>query len=209
MKSICIAILGTDGSGKTTIINALTPELETKYHCKVSYLHLRPHWLPPLGSVAGNKQSGGGGVVTEPHALAPSGFVVSLIRLFYYLMDYTMGYWKVVRPKLRDANRVLIFDRYHYDFLIDPRRMRIALPSWLIAGVLKIAPEPDYVFCLGADHKVIFERKPETSLDEVNRQTNDLRALCEKNPRAVWIDTGESVATSCDEVFKALKLNLI
>lgn len=205
MKSICIAILGTDGSGKTTVIDALTPGLEKRCGLSVMYLHLRPHWLPPLGVVGKSKKKGGGEVVSEPHALPPSGFIGSMIRLCYYMLDYTIGYWRVVRPKLKEENRVLIFDRYHYDFQIDPRRMRINLPRWIIAGVLKIVPEPDVIFCLGAEPEVIFQRKPETSLEEVTRQVDELRDLCKRNSRAVWVDTGASVTASCNEVIGELE----
>ncbi|MCP5536760.1 MAG: hypothetical protein H7A51_11100 [Akkermansiaceae bacterium] len=207
MKSICIAILGTDGSGKTTVIDALTGELEKNYGYKTDYSHLRPHWLPDLGVLKGQKKAPDAGVVTEPHALPPSGFLGSLFRLCYYTLDYTVGYWSVVRPKLKKPKQVIIFDRYCYDFLVDPRRMRIALPRWILTGMLRLVPEPDKVFCLGAEPEVIFERKPETSLEEVSRQIDELRALCSGNERAVWIDTGGTVAQSCHEVLDALNLS--
>lgn len=200
-----IAVLGTDGSGKTTMINAVTPLLEQALHSKIQYEHLRPNWLPPLGVATGKRPSGDGAPVTDPHSQKNSGFVGSLIRLVYYATDYTVGYWMKVYPRLVKRPHICLFDRYYYDFILDPCRMRIALPSWIIHMALILAPQPRLILCLGGEPEVVYARKPETSLVEVSRQVDELKKLCVNNKRAVWIDTGVSVKDSRDQVLRAVQ----
>ena len=84
---------------------------------------------------------------------------------------------------------MFIFDRYYYDYYIDQRRSRTSLPHWILRFGECFVPKPDLTLCLGGDPKKIYERKPETSLQEVERQTIVLRSFCKKRKRTVWIDT--------------------
>ena len=108
--------------------------------------------------------------------------------------------------KLKNRNvSVLIFDRYFYDYIIDPVRCRIDLPKRLLEWWRLIIPEPDLVLCLGADPGIIHVRKPELPLDEVKRQVNELRSFCRKHSgRAVWIDTGLPVEKSTAQALQAI-----
>ena len=200
---MCIALLGTDGAGKTTMIDAITPILEQALHNKIQYEHMRPNWLPAIGVAMGQRAEADGSAVTDPHSHQPSGFIGSLARLIYYSLDYTVGYWVKIYPRLVKCPHICLFDRYHYDLLLDPRRMRIALPQWVIRMVLFCAPQPRVVICLGGEPKAIYVRKPETSLVEVRRQVNALKAFCTRNSRAVWIDTEGSINNSKNQVMNA------
>ena len=60
----------------------------------------------------------------------------------------------------------------------------------------KFIPKPDLILCLGTDPKTIFERKPETSLEEVEKQINLLNQFCDNNKNAVWINTGSTIENS-------------
>ena len=86
-------------------------------------------------------------------------------------------------------SKVFIFDRYYYDYYIDQRRSRTSLPHWILRFGEIFVPTPDLTLCLGGDPKKIYERKPETSLEEVTRQTEVLRRFCDKRKKAVWVDT--------------------
>lgn len=204
----CFAVLGTDGSGKTTMITAITPILEKAFHSKLQYEHMRPNWLPALGVAIGKRDAGDGRAVTDPHSQKPSGFMGSLIRLVYYSFDYTIGYWVKVYPLLAKRPSIHLFDRYYFDFTLDPRRMRINLPNWVIRMAFILAPQPSLILCLGGDAETIYLRKPETSLEEVNRQVCDLKKLCENNHRAVWIDTGTSIDDSQSQIMHAIHAHL-
>lgn len=188
-----ISVQGTDGSGKSTIIDAINPWLDEAFHKGVVYNHLRPNVLPDMGVALGKKEALKDGekpkVVSDPHAQKPSGFIGSIVRWGYYMMDYTFGYAKSVYPKIATKAKVFIFDRYYYDYYIDQRRSRTSLPRWVLRFGEIFVPVPDLILCLGGDPKKIYERKPETSLDEVTRQTNVLKSFCSCRKNAVWVDT--------------------
>lgn len=202
---VSIAVLGTDGSGKTTLIDKIRPVLERAIHNEIQYEHLRPNWLPALGVATGKREAGNGEPVTNPHEQKPSGFLGSLIRLGYYTLDYGIGYWIAVYPRLVKRPHICLFDRYYYDFMIDPRRMRIALPKWLMRLVFFFSPRPRIVLCLGANPEVLFKRKPETSQEEVSRQIDELKALCLSDDRAYWIDTEKNPEKSAHDMLNLIK----
>jgi thymidylate kinase len=187
-----IVILGTDGSGKSTIIDAITPVLNETFHNGIIYEHLRPNALPDIGVLLGKKEKQKG-MVTDPHAQKQSKLFVSLLRWGYYMMDYTFGYLKKVFPVIHLKSKVFLFDRYYYDYYIDQKRSRTNLPRWIIRIGDIFIPNPDLILCLGGDPDIIYNRKPETSLEEVYRQINELKSFCYKRKNAVWIDTSVSI----------------
>jgi len=197
-----IAFLGTDGSGKSSIINAISPVLETGPYAHVRYGHLRPTFLPSLAAVFGRTKPEG--PVTEPHADRPSGFFGSLFRIMYYTLDYIFGYWIKIYPVMVREDCLWIFDRYFYDYLFDPERSRIALPKWIIRFFVRFIPRPDLIICLGTDARKIHARKPELTLGEMERQLSVLREFCGASSRAVWIDTGKSIEESVADVLSAI-----
>ena len=199
-----IAVMGTDGAGKTSLLGAILPVLRTMNHKATVVHHLKPDLLPPLARFRGVKPVPGH-VCTTPHASRPSGFAGSLVRISYLLSDYILGYWLKVRIRLAKTPAAFwIFDRYAYDILIDPRRFRIRLPRGIIKFFLFFVPRPDLVLCLGGDPQKIYARKPETSLEEVTRQVKELKAFCEGNRRAVWIDTTTTIEQSRDAALSAI-----
>jgi len=204
-----IVVEGTDGSGKSTIINHITPILNECFHDSVVYRHLRPHFIPDMGVLLGRKEEVKEGTVcAEPHSGKQSGLIGSLIRWLYYLVDYTIGYLKVVWPQIHAKSKVYVFDRYYYDYYIDQRRSRTNLPPWILRIGEWFLPKPDLIMCLGGDPKKIYERKPETSLAEVERQTLVLQDFCARRTNAVWIDTTltleETCAASMDAIYKIM-----
>ena len=200
-NKISIALLGTDGSGKSTIIDALTPWVEKKF-AKVRYEHMRPNHLPSLAVALGKKKADEPATVcSDPHGSKPSGFMGSLLRLSYYWIDYTWGYFRKVRPS-KDV--VWFFDRYYYDYYVDQRRARLSLPNWVIKLFGWFVPCPDLTICLGGDPAKIYARKPETSLEEVTRQTMALKDFTCRHKRTVWVDTTVAPEESVEMAMKAI-----
>lgn len=212
LKRICrhpgyvIAVLGTDGSGKSAIINTITPWLDEAFHHNVKYKHLRPEWLPDIAVVLGKRKKNECHpiVASNPHIAQPSGFFGSLARLLYYLMDYTFGYLQHVWKGISLHYNVVVFDRYYYDYYIDQRRYLMNLPRWIIRFGELFVPDPDIVLCLGGDPKMIYARKPETSLEEVTRQTDELKRFASKRKNAVWIDTTKPIEESVADAKSAI-----
>lgn len=204
-----IAFLGTDGSGKSFIINAVTPILNEAFHNGIRYEHMRPNYLPSLAVAMGKKKADEpSGVCSNPHGSKPSGFAGSIVRLSYYWIDYTWGYFRKVFLDKAFKTHVWIFDRYYYDYYIDQRRARLNLPNWLLKFYGFFVPAPDLTICLGGDPEKIYARKPETSLEEVKRQTKVLKEFASKRKNAVWVDTTatpeESIKNTMDAIIKMM-----
>jgi len=201
-SGIAIAVMGTDGSGKSALIEEIRPVIDKALHTKSTYEHMRPNLLPSLARLFGRPVKEG--PTTDPHAGKPSGFLVSIIRLLYYTTDYVIGYWLKVFPALVKRPCMYVFDRYFYDYQIDPYRSLISLPRWITNALSLFIPKPDIILCLGADPEIIHARKPELPLEEFKRQIKALRQFCDKNKRAVWIDTGCSIEDSVNQALEAI-----
>lgn len=184
-----LAFLGTDGSGKSFVIDHVTPILNGGFHNGIIYNHMRPNYLPSLAVATGKKKDEDHSVCTDPHSSNPSGFIGSLVRLSYYWLDYTWGYFRKVFVDKSVKTHVWLFDRYFYDYYVDQRRARLNLPLWIIKLYGLFVPSPDLTICLGGDPEKIFARKPETSLEEVTRQTEALKKFAQSHKNTVWIDT--------------------
>ena len=203
-QGLTIAILGTDGSGKSTIIEAITPVLDAATHGAFRIQHLRPGLFPPLANLFKRKEAQERGPVTNPHGSRPSGLVGSLFRLSYLLGDYVLGYWLKVRPVIAKSPTIYLFDRYAYDLEMDPRRFRIRLPVWLLRLATRLVPKPDLIFCLDGDPEIITSRKNELPLQEIERQIQFIRAFADREPKAVLISTTCRVEETRDQVLNAL-----
>jgi len=165
-KGKMLAILGPDGSGKTTISNELTRLVhENVFFCGVETFHFRTFRGSSLGSV----MSDGSGVISggRPYGAQPRSSLGSAIKLLYYLFEYNIGYLKNIRPLIRE-NKLVIFDRYFLDFALDPSRARIRLPKGIITFLNKFIPQPDlYVFLVG-DPMQLAKRKGELTTEETS-----------------------------------------
>lgn len=204
---IMVAVLGTDGVGKSTIISAIKPMLSAATHGAFIVKHLRPGLLPPLARLRG-KKTAQDGPVTDPHGSSPSGKIGSLLRVIYLTADYVLGYWLVIRPVIAKAPTVVLFDRYAYDMSLDPRRFRIKLPFGLVSWFTRLAPRPDYIICLHGTPEVIAARKQELSLEEVKRQTDALLEFAKHEPCAMLVSTERTVEQVRNDLLSTLKTRI-
>ena len=200
-----IVVEGTDGSGKSAIINAITPWLNESFHNSVVYNHLRPHLLPDIAVLLGTRNAKEKvDVVDNPHCGKSSGVLGSILRWNYYMLDYTIGYMIKVWSRIKTRSYVYLFDRYYYDYYIDPIRSLTNLPHRILRIGELFVPKPDIVLCLGGEPEKIYARKPETSLVEVTRQTEELRNFAAKRKNAVWIDTTKPIEESVADAKSAI-----
>jgi thymidylate kinase len=187
-----VAVLGPDGSGKSTVIENMQAALAMGFR-RTARFHLRPQWL--RGTSAGEA------VNTDPHGQAPRGVLASVAKLIFFWADFAIGYWVRVRPLLVRSTLV-IFDRYYSDLLIDPRRFRYSGPRWLARLVGALIPMPDLMLILDAPAEVLRARKQEVSAEETARQAEAYREFAGSKAargRAVLVNAAAPV----DEVVHA------
>lgn len=203
------AVLAPDGTGKTTFLDALIKELNYYYvndeadgRCHV--YHFRPTILPNLGAV-GEKA----GIMeqdtnwTDPHRNKPANPISSLIRIAYYTLDYIIGWQKCVRNDVH-YDRFSVFDRYSYDFIVDPLRTKLGLPTWVRKFFVRLTPQPKIVFVLDADPEIIYSRKQELTQEEIARQLEVYRKLAHSSKRFRVISAEQTPEEMAREAIKIL-----
>ncbi len=190
-----VAVLGPDGVGKSTLIGHLRKGLAGAFR-GTKVFHLRP-------DVIGQRLTNG--PATDPHGKNPRCWWLSLFKIFYYLLDYSLGYLFKVRPRLLHSTLVL-FDRYYDDLFVDPRRYRYGGPRWLARIVQRFISRPDLFLVLDLSEEQLLVRKREVSREELRRQREGYRQLSAELPNAVLLDgslAAEEVARNASEVILA------
>ncbi|MDR6192733.1 thymidylate kinase [Agrobacterium pusense] len=166
---LLVSVSGPDGSGKTTVIDLVLAQLRKCYGAdSVEYHHFRPTFLPRIAEVA--KATGAVKAVDtdygSPHRAQPSGILGSITRLSYYALDYALGYFRAVRPSLTNR-KIVVFDRYYYDMICDPRRSRVRLPSWYLRMVGRLLPLPRFAFFIRVIPEIAYARKQELTRERI------------------------------------------
>lgn len=185
----CIALLSPDGGGKTSVFKCLEETCWGNFH-GITKMYFRPHLLKnpgmlnPLNPVPESVDN------PDPHGKTPNGLIKSLIRYFYYNIDYILGYNFLVR-KLNIQKQLVIFDRYYYDYFVDIRRYRYSFPSWIPKAFAWCIPIPDTIFILEGTPQILYNRKKELPLAEIERQVSAYHKIADMYNNAVIINVDE------------------
>lgn len=185
-----LAILGPDGSGKSSVLDGVEREIGDRF-ADVHRYHLRPH---------GGRRYRPSSPVTAPHAQPPRGGMASTAKLAWWWVDYWTGYWGVVRPAVR-AGALVLFDRYLDDLIVDPLRYRYDGPERVVEILARTVPRPDALVVLDAPVEVLRRRKQEVGVAELARQREQYRRLAEVAPEGRYVNAAhplqEVVSTVC------------
>lgn len=117
----------------------------------------------------------------------------------YFNLDYIIGYWLSVKVHL-GKNELVIFDRYYYDYLVDKYRYRLNLNDKIIKWTMRVIPKPHITFLLTGTPKVLYERKKEISLGEVEKQVNKVEKLKDILPDSKIINVDKNISDVVFEV---------
>lgn len=184
---VCV-ILGPDGAGKGSVVGELSRELHG-YFTKIRIYHWRPNFLPSLRRLVRSNHDDSSDI-KDPHSKKHKGtsFARSFFRWVYYTIDSILGYYFVV-PRDKRLGTCIFFDRYYYDYLVDPVRYGFNLPGWVFRMMLPFIPRPDLTIYLDNSPENLYVRKQELSLEELERQVNAFRKLMPKLPNPFIIET--------------------
>ncbi|MDP9233756.1 MAG: hypothetical protein M3P01_04295 [Actinomycetota bacterium] len=188
-----IAVLGPDGSGKSTFSDALVAGPLGGQ--TIMRLHHRP------GVFASRTPSGV--PVTEPHAGTPYARSLSLAKLLFLFMDFRIGWWTQIKPFVRRGGWV-VWERPWWDISIDPARYRLQGNSRAVRVLGAALPDPDLVIVLEAPVDVLLARKREVSEAELTRQTEELRHVVPSRVRTAFLDSTQPIAVLLEQATGAL-----
>ena len=178
-----MAVFGPDGAGKSAVIKRLAHELSPPFQ-GVQQFHFRPMF---------RRQWRDTQPITDPHAKSPRGGHTSIFKLLYWLADCWYGYLVTVRPA-RANSRLVIFDRYLPDILVDPQRYRLPKSSqWFASLMVRLAPCPDLHILLDVPAEIVQQRKAEVSPAESQRQRLAYREMFRSLPNAFIVDASAPV----------------
>lgn len=197
-KGIFISFTGPDGSGKTTVLDLISDCYEKVFRGSIQVHHFRPDVLPRLAVLfhkVGLKKT-----VDEeydkPHRGKPSGTAGSVVRLFYYILDYQIGYLLKIRNLLFRRN-IVIYDRYYFDIIADAARSNIGLDYKIINKLCVFVPKPKYAVLLTAKPETIASRKQELAVAEISEINGKLEYIETNNNARVIYNEKTACQAAC------------
>lgn len=190
-RGVVVALVGTDGSGKSTVGRQLADRLHTLgYATSEAYFGMARGNLPGVGlarKVLGIEQVPADAEPTEKPAASPADDrlptradldhpQVRQAAAWFYALEYGWRYLRHVRPGVR-RREVVICDRYVYDLRDSPwpGSPAAAFAEWLV-------PAPDVLVLPDAPAELIHARKPERTLAEQAAAQAAFRALLAEQP---------------------------
>ncbi len=192
---LIIAILGPDGCGKTTLGAMLQKETAPVFRGSQNF-HLRPYFLR---FSKGSSIS----VVNDPHGKKPRSTFASVLKLFYFLLDYILGFIFMIYP-LKIRSNLVLFDRYYHDLMIDPKRYRYKAPMWIARVIGILIPKPDLFIILDAPARVIQSRKQEVPFCETERQRDAYANFSHLGTNSIVLDTDRSIEETISDMNDAV-----
>ena len=172
-----ITFSGVDGAGKTTILSDLGKILAEERHEKVKVIRHRPGILPILSAWKMGKQAASDYHASRmPRQGTNQSKLSSLLRFAYYYTDYIIGQWWI-QLRYCALGYTVIYDRYYFDFIVDPRRSNLVLPQHLTTSLYRLLLPPKLNFFLYASPSSILSRKQELDQATIVQLTKNYRKL--------------------------------
>lgn len=168
-KGWVMTFSGVDGAGKSTVLEKTRYEIEKQLRRRTVVLRHRPSVLPILSRWTRGKSKAQATAAEQlPHQGTNESRVGSLLRFSYYYLDYLIGQF-YVHFRYVKRGYVVLYDRYYFDFIHDPKRSNIVLPKGLANMGYKLLMKPKLNFFLHADTEAIRKRKQELDTATIGR----------------------------------------
>lgn len=192
-----IAFLGCDGSGKSAVISRVTA-----YFHDMDTAVVHGHWRPVAfaSEKTGEKQA----TAEDPHGQKVRNPVSSVLKLGWLWLNWWIGWHRQLR--VPGDGGIILYDRYHADLLVDPKRYRYGGPAWVAELASRWMPQPDLVLFLDAPPEVLLSRKQEVSEASLAKSRAAYLHLTKTHPRFRVIDASRSLDEVVTEVVTAIRI---
>jgi thymidylate kinase len=219
---VTVALIGPDGSGKTTVSDRLQTELGlpvTSIYMGVN-MHRSGVLLPHTRLLVALRRRGRGddpevasdietprsATTTVPRRVLAS--VRSSLRLANWLAEEAYRFWVAHRQTRR--GRVVIFDRHFFADLFagdisangGPQPLSRRIHGFVLQHVF---PKPDLVVCLDAPAEVLYARKPEGTLERVQRMREQSLAAVRAFPHGLVVDASRPPDEVVNEIAATIR----
>jgi thymidylate kinase len=190
-----LALVGVDGSGKSTVLAQLEQTAVATGYAGLFVLHRRPQLLYKTAVAS---QSGH----IEHYGKKPHGTVLSAVKLLAIWLDWLLGYFFLIRA--RRKQRVLVIADRHalLDMLVDPLRYRYGGSARWVQMAMRCLPMPDGVILLDAPTAVLQVRKQELTAKQAAELRQRYLALVDKIPCGHVVDASQSVKQVVADVWQ-------
>lgn len=179
-RGFIVTFSGVDGAGKSTLIEITKQRIDKQLRKPVVVLRHRPSVLPIISAWTMGKQAAEQKAATTlPRLGENSSTLSSLARFAYYYTDYLLGQFYVYSKYIL-RGKVVLYDRYYFDFINDSKRSNINLPKWVTTLGYTFIMKPDVNFFLYADAETILARKQELDAATIEELTSKYLSLFEK-----------------------------
>lgn len=192
-----IAVIGPDGSGKTTLVDGIKDELVRIGYKNIHHRAANFEILPTFSEMrnilrGGSKKSRNTEGFKGFHSgmqQQPNSILKSILLVLWYSIDLNLG-----RTKIKEAKKegsMYFFARYFYDYYFQIANKNV--PRSFLNVILKLIPKPEVVFYISRSAEDIYEKKPELSLDEIKRQQRIIESLCDEHDNFFKLDSSKGV----------------
>jgi serine O-acetyltransferase len=179
---LLIACLGPPGSGKASVIEELSARPLEVFE-SAHTMELRPGVMR-AGTITPNRST---------RKREPRGRFTTIVKLMMFVVDYWLGYWLWIRPKLVRSTLV-VSNRYFDDVLVDPRRYRIDHALAFARLLLRWVPRPHVWLVFDIPSQALQERQGEQGElgeEEATRQRGEYRRLLGGHENVVVLDADQ------------------
>lgn len=179
-RGFVMTFSGVDGAGKSTVISEISDLIEKRYRRPVKILRHRPSLLPILSVWTKGKEKAHLDVVSSlPRQGNNKNKMSSFLRFCYYYTDYIIGQF-IIYLKYVMRGKIVLYDRYYFDFIADARRSNISIPKVVTESGYFFLMKPEFNFFLYAAPEKILSRKKELSYKSVCYLTAEYNKLFSK-----------------------------
>jgi glycosyltransferase involved in cell wall biosynthesis/thymidylate kinase len=223
-RGVTVAIVGPDGAGKSSLVAALdsNPDLPTlAIYMGVDRLKAT-HALPTTRWMVARREraSRRGGIPPSPrapsslragHRRRGGAFITAVRRVARNLLSLPhelaeFGYRYLVGLNARSSGRVVLFDRYIYDALVDVRvDNRSGWEAFRARVLARLIPPPDLMIVLTAPGEVLFARKPEHAPDRLSAVGREHLRVARRAHHVAELDATRSPGELLADAIRAIR----